>query len=100
MLPYRIRPEAEADLNETYCWYECQREGLGAGFMLCFEEVTVHTPGSLKNRDFRESWDSRTPKGETNRTKLGSGRNTKIGKPQKPRVLALPYFPTTGMPDP
>ncbi len=38
MLPYRIRSEAEADLNEAYNWYERQREGLGADFMLCFEE--------------------------------------------------------------
>lgn len=38
MLPYRIRPEAEADLNEIYWWYERQREGLGADFLLCFEE--------------------------------------------------------------
>ena len=28
-LPHEIRPEAEADLDETYRWYERQREGLG-----------------------------------------------------------------------
>ena len=39
MLPYRIRPEAEADLSEAYRWYERQREGLGADFFLCFEEA-------------------------------------------------------------
>jgi toxin ParE1/3/4 len=39
MLAYRIRPEAEADLNEAYRWYEHQREGLGADFLLCFEET-------------------------------------------------------------
>jgi toxin ParE1/3/4 len=38
MLFYRIRPDAEADLNEAYGWYERQREGLGADFLLCFEE--------------------------------------------------------------
>jgi toxin ParE1/3/4 len=38
MLPYLIRPDAEADLNEAYRWYENQREGLGADFSLCFEE--------------------------------------------------------------
>lgn len=38
MLPYRIRPEAEADLKEVFCWYETRREGLGADFLLCFEE--------------------------------------------------------------
>ena len=38
MLGYRIRPDAQADLNEAYWWYEGQREGLGADFLLCFEE--------------------------------------------------------------
>lgn len=38
MLAYRIRPEAQADLNEAYWWYEHQREGLGADLLLCFEE--------------------------------------------------------------
>jgi plasmid stabilization system protein ParE len=39
MLSYRIRPEAAADLNEAYSWYERQREGLGADFLLCVEET-------------------------------------------------------------
>ncbi len=42
-----IRPEAEADLDEAYHWYERQREGLGADFLLCFEEVidrVCHNP--------------------------------------------------------
>jgi plasmid stabilization system protein ParE len=39
MLPYLIRVEAEADLNEAYNWYERQRQGLGADFLLCFEET-------------------------------------------------------------
>jgi toxin ParE1/3/4 len=38
MRAYRIRPEAQADLNDAYWWYERQREGLGADFLLCFEE--------------------------------------------------------------
>ena len=33
----RIRPEAEADLDEARRWYDRQREGLGADFLLCFE---------------------------------------------------------------
>jgi toxin ParE1/3/4 len=39
MLRYQIRPEADADLVEAYEWYERQREGLGADFLLCFEEA-------------------------------------------------------------
>jgi plasmid stabilization system protein ParE len=34
-----IRPEAEADLVNARDWYEQQREGLGAAFLLCVEEV-------------------------------------------------------------
>jgi len=34
-----IRPEAEADLVRARAWYERQREGLGAAFLLCVEEV-------------------------------------------------------------
>ncbi len=34
-----IRPEAEADLDETRRWYEQQRQGLGDDFLLCFEEA-------------------------------------------------------------
>jgi hypothetical protein len=34
-----IRPEAEADLTSARAWYERQREGLGAAFLLCVEEV-------------------------------------------------------------
>lgn len=34
-----IRPEAEADLANAQGWYEWQREGLGAEFLLCVEEV-------------------------------------------------------------
>jgi plasmid stabilization system protein ParE len=34
-----IRPEAEADLVYARDWYERQREGLGAAFLLCVDEV-------------------------------------------------------------
>ena len=34
-----IRPEAEADLVDARNWYEEQRQGLGAEFLLCVEEV-------------------------------------------------------------
>ena len=33
-----IRPEAEADLLNARAWYERQRAGLGAEFLLCVEE--------------------------------------------------------------
>ncbi|MGO9570185.1 MAG: type II toxin-antitoxin system RelE/ParE family toxin [Desulfomonilaceae bacterium] len=33
-----IRPDAETDIAEAYRWYEEQREGLGADFLLCVEE--------------------------------------------------------------
>ena len=33
-----IRPEAEADIEEAYRWYEKQRGGLGADFLLCLED--------------------------------------------------------------
>jgi len=32
-----VRPEAEADTREACRWYEEQREGLGADFLLCVE---------------------------------------------------------------
>jgi plasmid stabilization system protein ParE len=34
-----IRPEGEADLANARDWYEQQRAGLGAEFLLCVEEV-------------------------------------------------------------
>ena len=34
-----IRPEAEADLAKARDWYERQRAGLVAEFLLCVEEV-------------------------------------------------------------
>ncbi len=33
-----LRPEAQADLDEAYYWYEQRHEGLGADFLLCVEE--------------------------------------------------------------
>jgi plasmid stabilization system protein ParE len=40
---FLIRPEAEADLAEAKRWYERQREGLGADFLLCVEEALEKT---------------------------------------------------------
>ena len=34
-----IQPEAEADLDEAYRWYENQRSGLGGEFIECVEAV-------------------------------------------------------------
>ena len=34
-----LRPETEAEVEEAYRWYEQQREGLGADFLLCVEEA-------------------------------------------------------------
>ena len=36
-LRVRIRPEAEADIQDAYKWYESQRKGLGESFILCIE---------------------------------------------------------------
>lgn len=33
-----IRPEAEADIEEAFHWYERQRDGLGSDLLLCVEE--------------------------------------------------------------
>ncbi len=33
-----FRPEAEAEMEPAYRWYERRREGLGADFLLCVEE--------------------------------------------------------------
>ena len=34
-----IRPEARADLLDTFHWYQDQRTGLGLDFKLCVDEV-------------------------------------------------------------
>ena len=34
-----IRPEAEADIQDAFLWYEQQRNGLGNDFLLCVEEA-------------------------------------------------------------
>lgn len=33
----RLRPEAEAELEEAYRWYQDRRRGLGSDFLLCLE---------------------------------------------------------------
>ena len=43
-----IRPEAETDLVNARDWYEQQREGLGAAFLLCVEEVLERIGRTLK----------------------------------------------------
>ena len=37
MKPIIVEPEAEAELREAFDWYESQRAGLGADFLLCVE---------------------------------------------------------------
>lgn len=37
MFPVTIRPEAEADIESAVRWYDEQREGLGADFLMCLE---------------------------------------------------------------
>jgi toxin ParE1/3/4 len=61
-----IRPEAEADLVTARAWYERQREGLGAAFLLCVEEVLDRidcTPAlyPVVYRDIRRSFTRRFP---------------------------------------
>ena len=34
-----IRPEAKAELLDTFQWYQEQRQGLGYDFKLCVDEV-------------------------------------------------------------
>lgn len=68
MLPYLIRPEAEADLNEAYLWYERQREGLGADLLLCFEESLQKVRRDpeiypLVRKPIRRGWIRRFPYG-------------------------------------
>lgn len=36
--PVDFRPEAQAELEDAYAWYEEQRTGLGEHFLLCIEE--------------------------------------------------------------
>ncbi len=37
--PVLIRAEAEADIKDSYQWYESQRKGLGESYLLCIEEA-------------------------------------------------------------
>ena len=61
-----IRPEAETDLVNARDWYERQRQGLGAAFLLCVEEVLERigrTPGlySAVYHDVRRALTRRFP---------------------------------------
>jgi plasmid stabilization system protein ParE len=61
-----IRPEAEADLLTARAWYERQRVGLGAEFLLCVEEVIERidrTPEmyAVVHRDIRRALTRRFP---------------------------------------
>ena len=42
-----VEPEAERDLIEIQAWYEEQRQGLAAAFLLSFEETLQRVSGSL-----------------------------------------------------
>jgi len=37
ILPIFVRPEAEAEIQDAYGWYEKNRQGLGDEFVLSFE---------------------------------------------------------------
>jgi len=68
MQRYVIRCEAEADLKEAYCWYERQRDGLGADFLLCFEDALERVRRSpvlypLVHKTVRRAWMRRFPYG-------------------------------------
>ena len=68
MLPHQIRAEAEADLAEAYQWYEHQREGFGADFLLCFDEAlrrVCRNPDlyPLVHKTVRRGWIRRFPYG-------------------------------------
>jgi len=50
MKPVIIEPEAETDLAEACDWYEKQRAGLSADFLLCVEaaiDSANHRPGTF-----------------------------------------------------
>ncbi len=36
-----VQPEAQADLEQAYRWYESQRSGLGREFLQCVEAVFI-----------------------------------------------------------
>jgi toxin ParE1/3/4 len=68
MLPYLIQPDAEADLNEAYHWYERQRSGLGADFLLCFEDSLQKVRRNPElypfvRKPLRRAWMQRFPYG-------------------------------------
>lgn len=39
MLTIRFHPDAEAEFRDAIVWYEHQRKGLGAEFILCIDEA-------------------------------------------------------------
>ncbi len=41
MKPLIIEPEAEADIEAAYDWYEANRTGLGDDFLLCIEATLL-----------------------------------------------------------
>ncbi|MGL1886342.1 MAG: hypothetical protein OCD76_07485 [Reichenbachiella sp.] len=38
---YQLSEEAELDIEESYVWYESQREGLGEGFFARLDQAKV-----------------------------------------------------------
>ena len=63
-----IRPEAEADLDEVFDWYEARRKGLGAEFLLCIEQaidgiLQFPEAAPLVHRNLRRAFIRRFPYG-------------------------------------
>ena len=63
-----VRPEAESDMEEVQAWYDQQRTGLGADFLLCVEETLdriVRNPEmyGILHRDIRRAFVRRFPYG-------------------------------------
>ena len=49
-----IQPEAEADLDEAYRWYENQRSGLGNESIECVEAVFERRDAGVARRCLQE----------------------------------------------
>ncbi len=63
-----FRPEAEADLEEAFRWYEQQRNGLGREFLLAIDDVlqgVTENPSlhPLVYRNIRRAFSRRFPYG-------------------------------------
>lgn len=43
-----VRPEAEAEINEAFRWYESKSDGLGSGFMRALD--ASRNPKQWRNR--------------------------------------------------